>query len=389
LLKSGGRLEGEWNNPKRRPDDAYELTTAAGLKLTLPSDTVAKVFVKTDVEREYERHLPRMPQTAEGHWKMAEWCRETGLRTKRDFHLQEVLRLDSEHEGARLALGYQRYDGVWRTQDEQMKRLGYVRYQGRWLTPQDVALAQRSEAVDDAVVAWRQKLRLWKSWLGKKRDLEARQQLRAIDDPFAAAALLEVLEDEDASLELRLLVLEPLALLPGRPGESAIVRLAVHGDRSKLREKCIDVLVDYQSLLAVRRCVGWLDDEENATVNRAALVLAQLKHNEAVLPLIEALVTTHEFIEVPGSNNAGGLGPISSSFGRDNAGNTYGGGENGGMVFGSPRPRKVKRELQNESVLAALTATVGDTNFAFNEAAWRQWYTQKHEPVRLNLRRAP
>jgi PBS lyase HEAT-like repeat len=390
LLKSGGRLEGEWLNPKRKPEDPYELTTLEGLQLTLPKDQVAKVFVKTNIEREYERHVPGMPNTAEGHWKMSEWCREVGLRTKREFHLKEVVRLNPEHAEARTALGYQLYDGVWRTPEQHMATQGYVRYQGRWLTPQDVALAKQEEIENGEIVAWRQKIRLWKSWLGKKRDLEARENFRTIHDPHAGQTLIETLEETDNGRDLRLLALQALALLEGRPGESCFIRLAVEDPDAKIREKCTDVLVQYESLRAVMRCSALLKHEENLLVNRAAQVLGQLKAPQAVPALIEALITTHEITIIPGSASAGGLGPMTNSFARDGAGNVMGNdsGGGGGMTFGSPRPRKEKREVQNDAVLGALTATVPGVNYAFNEAAWRKWFIQEHEPAKLDLRRA-
>jgi hypothetical protein len=390
LLKSGGRLEGEWHNPKRKPEDVYELTTLEGLRLSVPRDQVAKVFVKTNIEREYERHLPSMPNSAEGHWKMSEWCREVGLRTKREFHLREVVRLDPDHEAARTALGYQRYDGVWRTPEEHMMSQGYVRHQGRWLTPQDVVLSKQEEIENAAIVEWRQKIRIWKSWLGKKRDLEARENFRTINDPHSAPTLIELLEDANNARDLRLMALQSLAVLDGRPGESCFIRLAVEDANDKIREKCTDVLVQYQSRRAVMRCMQLLKNEENLLVNRAAQVLGQLKDPQAVPALIDALITTHEITVVPGTSSPGGLGPMTNSFARDGAGNVLGtdSGGGGGMTFGSPRPRKEKMEVQNDAVLGALTATVPGVNYAFNEPAWRKWYIQEHEPAKIDLRRA-
>ena len=385
LLKSGGRLEGEWLNPKRATADAYEMRTPEGIRLVLNREQVVKVFIKSDLERDYEKLLPRMPNTVEGQWKMAEWCKDAGLKAKREHHLQEVIKAEPAHEAARIALGYQRYEGAWQKPEEHMASLGYVRFQGRWATPQDIEIAKQEADANAAIVEWRQKIRLWKSWLTKKRDLEAKENFRTIRDPLAASILEELLEDDENSLDLRLMALDALEPLTGRPGEGTFIRLAVSDATARIRDKCLEALAKYESKRAVFRFMSQLKSSDNPKVQRAASALAFMKDPLAIPALIDALVTTHEFTVIPGNAAPGGAGQMGGAFGRDSSGAVGGGG---GMTWGTPRPVKIKSEIKNDAVLGALTAIVPGVNFVFNEAAWKQWYVGEHEPAVVNLRRA-
>ena len=64
LLKSGGSIEGDFLNPKRNASEPYEIKTDDGVRLSLGKELVAKVVVKKEIEREYERLLPLVPDSA-------------------------------------------------------------------------------------------------------------------------------------------------------------------------------------------------------------------------------------------------------------------------------------------------------------------------------------
>lgn len=386
LLKSGGRIEGDYLNPKRNASEPYLIRTAEGVRLSLAKELVAKVVVKTDVEREYERLRPKVAETAAAHWEMAQWCREAGLRAQREFHLQKVIEHDPDHEMAHLALGHQRFGGKWHNPDEYMKSQGYLKHQGVWRTRQDVEIALAREELDEAVIEWRQRIRIWRSWLGKKRDAEAVANFKGIEDPLAAPVLIDILDQKNASRELRLLAIEVLAGLPNHPGEGAFIKHAmIDGDKG-IRDACLDELIRMESKSAVHQCLALIKDEKATptVIHRAATALGRLGDKIATATLIDSLVTIHETVEVPGGQTSGGgLGPISSSFGSDPANPA-----SGGFSAGAPKPVKVKREFQSDAVLTALTTLHPGVNFGFNETAWKKWYVQTHEPPQVNLRRS-
>jgi hypothetical protein len=381
LLKSGGQVEGEFLNPNRNASEPYLVRTPEGVKLTLGKDLVAKVVAKREAEHEYERLLPKVPDTAAGHWQMAEWCKENGLRSQRELHLREVIAREPDHTAAHQALGHQRFAGKWQLAEEYMASQGYVKYEGAWRTRQDVELAKAEAERNDAVITWRRQIDIWRGWIGKKREAEAFANLRAIRDPSAAPPLIDLLTDKKQQpRDLRLAIIDVLSEMDGNPGEQTFIALGLSDPDERIRDACIDELVRMKSKAAVIRCMGLLQSKENAAVNRAARVLGRLNDPMATLALIEALNTTHEVLVVPGQQQpSGGLPSLTPAF--DSAGG-------GGLSAGGPKPQKVKVTPQNDAVLRALNTIHPGVNFGYNEAAWKQWYVEKNEPVSVNLRRA-
>ena len=106
-------------------------------------------------------------------------------------------------------------------------------------------------------------------------------------------------------------------------------------------------------------------------VNRAGWALGRLGNPEAVLPLINALVTTHQQM-------VGGGGGINAGFGSD-----------GGVGFGAGgKPKIIQRDFMNQDVLSALSQLVPPGfNYSYNEEAWHHWYTRANTPTAVNLRR--
>jgi hypothetical protein len=384
-LKNGGRIEGELLNPKRSAHEPYRIRTPAGIQLSLTKDIVARVAVKREAELLYEQRLPKVPDTTAGHWAMAEWCKENGLRAQREHHLEEVLVRDPEHEAAHQALGHQRFNGKWQRPEEHMAAQGYVKYQGTWRTKQDAELAKLAAAREAKAIGWRQQIRMWRSWIGKKREAEAYANLRAIHDADAAPALIDLLTESNQPRDLRLLAVDVLAQLPGNPAEATLIDLAIHDADEGVRDACLDQLIRQESKAAVFQYIALLKSEKNAEVNQAATALGRLKDSLATPALIDALVTVHEIIVLPGSQSSGGLGPIASTFGNNASGGINPGG--GAFSAGSAKPVKKKLAVNNDAVLVALTSIHPGVNFAFNEVVWKQWYIDLHQPPNVNLRR--
>lgn len=390
LLKTGGQIDGELLNPKRNAADPYQVKTAGGMRLSLARETVAKVVVVRNAELEYQRLVPKVLETAEGHWEMAEWCREQGLRRQRDHHLQQVLNFDPDHEHAHLALGHSRLGGVWQKLDDYMKNQGYVKHEGIWRTRQDVEIALSATENESQVIKWRKQIDTWISWLGKKRDAEGIVNLKHIRDPHAAPTLLKLLQSKSPQpRELRLLIVDVLSEIEGNPAEKAFIGLALNDADQGIRDACLDHLVRTQSKFAVQEYMGVVRSASSnekslpATINRAAVALGRLNDQLATPTLIDALVTAHEILITPGTEGSGGLGPISNSFGSD-----PGNPASGGFSAGAAKPVKKKIMSTNQQVLTALNTLHPGVNFGFNEALWKKWYEEKHEPATVNLRRA-
>lgn len=373
LLRGGGRLEGEHLNAQRAPADAYQIRTPLGVRLALSPSQVLRVVVKTDVQKQYDELLPAVASTAEAQWQMAEWCKEAGLLSERKRHLAEVIALDPDHEEARGALGYLRIGSKWMTQEEFFTSQGYVRSGGAWKLPQHVELEAAERARELAEKRLRADIRNWIEQIVKGRNTEeAQRRLNAIRDPLAGPALAEILSDDGQPKDVRLMCLDLLGKLPPGLANAHLIALSIDDKDAEIRDRCLDELKRGGSATAVDVFIALLASKDNKKVNRAATGLERMEDGYATLSLINALVTTHEYLIVPRGGGPGGLNFDSS----------------GGLNVGG-KPKKVKQDKQNASALSALVKLNPGANFQYDEDAWRKWYTDTFTTTKVDLRRDP
>ena len=212
VLATGGQIEGQLLNPNEKPRQSYIVRTDSGGTVKLATAQVNRVLTVSEDLAWYQQAAPKVPPTVAGHWAMAEECRQRSLNQQREFHLQEILKRDPEHAEARYALGYSKVDGAWVQTDEWMLSRGYIRFRGAWRIAQDVALEQLVQRNDQQVKDWRQKVKTWRTAVNKQRgkEQEALDAIREIDDPAAAPALAEIVEDTQERRDLRLLCIQVL-----------------------------------------------------------------------------------------------------------------------------------------------------------------------------------
>ena len=175
-LAGGGQITGRLLNVSQEPRTTYQVKTDGGLRLELTEEQVRRFVPTSEARRAYETLLPRMPEDAEGNWKMAQWCSTQKLKEEREFHLHETLRHDADHREARLALGYTTLDGEWVKTDEWNRRQGYVYHQGKWMTPQEVEALTIAQRYDDLRNDWKPKLNTWRSTIVKEPRRAGRTQ---------------------------------------------------------------------------------------------------------------------------------------------------------------------------------------------------------------------
>ncbi len=377
LLRTGGRVEGEWLNPQRAQADDYLLRTIAGVQLSLGGPQVQRVLTTSDVQKQYEEILHKSPTTVAGHWQMAQWCKDAGLTAQRKFHLEAIIKQETDHEEARLALGYGRFaTGGWMTPDEYMLRQGYVKSRGQWKLPQEIEIEARQREFDIADKHWRSQL---KTWLGnldsKKRAGEALQSIQGIRDPAAANAVADALADKELPKDVRLMCLDVLGKLPPGLAIDTLIRLSLHDPDEGLRERCLAEIKRQGPQRAIPVFIKELSSKENYLVKRAAIGLHVLGASSATQALIDALITTHKQVV------KGNPGQMTTSFG--------GGGDTGGlggMSMGA-KTQVFKSEVQNEEVLSALASLHPGVNFGYNKADWRRWFMTSKTTIGADLRR--
>ncbi len=148
---------GEWRAPQAVVDEHL-------------TDAKAKTSTAT-----YRARREKIPDTAQAHWQLAEWCEENGLQAEARAHFTAVVRLNPAREEA------------W-------KKLGYQKPKGRWTTA-DLAAAVKAEADHQrrADAHWRPLLEKWYGGLARKSKREdAEAALGQVRDPRAVPAIWKV-----------------------------------------------------------------------------------------------------------------------------------------------------------------------------------------------------
>ncbi len=374
VLVNGGRVSGELVNRRENPREQYVIQTSGGGRITLAASQVEQVMPVRADEEEYGKIRPGYPDTVEGQWALAEWCREHKLPVERETHLKRIIELDPNHIEARHALGYSQIEGKWATQDELMIERGYKRYKGRWMLPQQIEISENKDKLENARQEWFQKVKRWRSWLGSDRESQARENFQNIVDPAAIKVLAQGLHDDPAEFA-RLLYIKALGKINTPESAKVLAVASLEDPVEELRLTCLDFLQVQKrpEVIAYYTSQFGLRAKDNSTVNLAGFALGRLKDPAAVGPLVNALVTTHTFkISKPGGDNS-----MTTTFG-----NAPGAG---GLSMGGG-PKIIAKQFSNQAVLDALVAITGQ-NFGFDQAAWRHWYAEQKKPESLDARR--
>jgi len=380
-LINGSHLDGQLLNPDENPRNSYQFKLTNGTEVTLAPEQVREYKADRPEVAEYGRIHDKYPDTAEGQYKLALWCREHDLSAQKAKHLQRVIELDPDHADARRMLGYSKFDGQWMTIEEKKTKDGYVRdRKGDWKLPQEVALEEQRDRQQLAEREWFSKVKLWRGWLDTNRRKQGRDNLVNITDPRAVTALAKKLigveradlttsQPPDPSVEARLIYIEALvhiATAATNPSDvqlarAALAMAALEDKDDEVWLSCMDELVKQkEDPLTVAFFIKQLRNKQNYIINRAAVGLGRMKDPTAISPLIDALITERK--EIVGGNNPG---QTTTTFGTR--------GTPGGGISMNQKPHVEIHYDRNQAVLDSLVAMTGQ-NFSYDKAAWRAWY---------------
>ncbi len=188
-LKNGRKLEGVILSDDGRQ---IRLKTNFG-EVTVKHSDIARVEKrKTPIDEHQARRAALQADDAEGHYQLALFCRENGLKKFEKELYRETLKINDQHPGANEAVGNVKYEGVWMTPAERERRLssaadaemrakGLVPYDGEWVTPEDKAKLEQGLVKHDGrwmtpdEVKESQGLVKYKGGWIKKEELERRQ----------------------------------------------------------------------------------------------------------------------------------------------------------------------------------------------------------------------
>lgn len=328
----------------------------------------------TDLELEYAaKFREQPPTTAEEHFVLAGWCRSKLLGDLANAHYEAALDLDPNHSPARQAAGYEELDGRWVKEEIVMGEMRGKVLRGRvWIFPEEAAIIEEREQADAAMAEVKKKWTVLNNQAAFVRTLgpEIRQKaianIRAIQDPRAVGIFSDHLLStrRQAPTNVRLAYVDLLSKFP--QAAPTLARASVTDPDVAVRNSCLNALRGADPGSVVPVFLSFFGGADNARINRAAEGIAQFPTQDAIIPLIQNLVTTHEF-----ANNGAEMNASPS---------------NGSFSMGGPK--KVKRDLQNQSVLGALTS-ITNQNYEYNENAWIDWYARTYAKPARDLRRDP
>jgi hypothetical protein len=172
---------------------------------------------------QYRSRRDKIPDTAQAHWQLAQWCEQNCLNSEALAHYTAVVRLNPSREDA------------W-------KKLGYRQQKGRWTTADLAALQHaETEAQKKADVHWHPLLQRWKNWLGRNTQrAEAEAALQNVHDPRAVQSIWTVFirggpADHERAVRL-------LSLIDAPSASRALVSLAVSGASAEVRSHAATAL---------------------------------------------------------------------------------------------------------------------------------------------------
>ncbi|MAN06066.1 MAG: hypothetical protein CMJ56_04240 [Planctomycetaceae bacterium] len=256
------------------------------------------------------------------------------------------------------------------THAQRMETLGYHRYRGSWRTQQEIDLDKQAEAVTKSRVVARQRLQRLRRELDKpEAGKNIAGEIRQTNDPFAVMALIAAI-NTDPVPRVRLLYVEALGNIVSTDAIGALLSLVLNHADSEVRWSAIEQLNDKDSMQVVPALVAALQGPDNQRINRAAVALKTLGDESAVQPLINVLITQ----SVVSSSAASG-GKTSVTFSPTG----------GGLALGSNQKQKIISS-QNTQVLEALTTLTG-VNYGWDQTRWQLWFLNQGVSSTVDIRR--
>jgi hypothetical protein len=253
---------------------------------------------------------------------------------------------------------------------------GKVKVGGKYVYPEVYAFNEANETRKKNIGRWNKLIEnLQKDILANNSNADkALAELMQINDPFAVPALRAKLVAAKAPTKLKLIYIQMLSQFQSLDAVGALVQATLDDDEPQVRDACSDSLSRFGREYAIASYIGVLRGisgrtQENPAsitrVNRAAAGLNALKADNAVLPLIEALVTKYKVTRTQQGNYnvAGGL-------------TTPG------------KPETTIEQAQNQDVLGALVSLTRQ-NFLYDEKQWLSWYASVYAAPMGDLRRDP
>ncbi|HTF56109.1 MAG TPA: hypothetical protein VK661_02480 [Planctomycetota bacterium] len=142
VLRNGARFEGQ----VRESGDSVVVTMDFG-SITFRKMDVARIERGASSLAEFDAKYAELKgDDIEGRYRLGLWARSKELAQRARKVFEEILVRNPDHEGARAALGFRKYDGRWMTEDEIRIAQGYIVFRGEWIRRDIADSIQQDEA---------------------------------------------------------------------------------------------------------------------------------------------------------------------------------------------------------------------------------------------------
>jgi DNA replication initiation complex subunit (GINS family) len=224
---------------------------------------------------------------------------------------QKIIAAEPDHEEARTALGYQRHQGKWLTQDEINEAQGLVRHKGKWMTPEERDLDVVLEQLKETEKKYFAEVKKWIDQVAsssEEKRKEAKESLAKLEDKFKVKYLVSGLRS--SSPHLRLFAAEELRRVKDelvKTGDASVLsavkslaRMVIWDESLDVRSASMKALGAIDHPKTADAFIPFLGEESTAARIRTEDALSQFKSLKSVPPLIQLLertATTLAFIE--------------------------------------------------------------------------------------------
>jgi tetratricopeptide (TPR) repeat protein len=380
-LKDGRTLVGQLKSGPKADSPQWTVELKSGVLVRFPSNQLeTNGHLKTEERNKlYKEVSQKVEPTAESHAALAGWCSKNGFKDQELAHYRRALDFNPDFGPARARLGYTKdSSGRWVERDELMTEgKGKVKIGGKYVYPEVYAFNDAKETLKKNTGKWNRQIdNLQKDIIANNANSErALAELLQINDPYAVSVIGAKLLAPKTPVKLQLIYIQMLTQFQSPDAVAALVQATLQDDEPQIRNKCLESLANYGRDYAIATYIGVLREFANKTLessapmvrlNRAAVGLNHLKADNAVLALIEALVTKYKMTRKQQDQ-------INTS---------------GAMSFGG-KPETTIELAQNQDVYNALVNLTRGQNFLYDKQRWLNWYASVFAAPMGDLRRDP
>lgn len=331
---------------------------------------------------EYAARAAAAGDDPEMHYELAKACMSEGLVEQRNYHMRRTIALNPDHSKARAALNYvEASNGSgWIKFSEQQRNHGLLLRGSTSVLPEAYARDEQRDKNRVAEQVWKKKLTKLRATAlsSSKRAGEALQEIMAIDDPLATAAIADELENSRGTntqpREMRLIWMKKLASFKNVVAVRALVLAGIAEPTVEMREEALRALLEYGRSSAVATYIARLDPKKykNPEIKLALRALLFFPDPELWREYVDALVTKHETrVQIGGGTGA-----------------TFSDRGGGGMSSGSAE--KVRTDFfKNQDALLLLKEIAPGVDYGYNQQAWREHFATLLTRAPGSIRRDP